>query len=565
MGCSPSKNLSLSQVNVSLIEETIPPSTRFLENCLIIWFCDETSNKFENEKEQLRKYFYGLKTFNNIDACIAFITNIQDEKIFLIISGARRTLERFCHLPQLEKIYIFDLSSQKLSNEKYRTIKHDIVRDVSSLYNQLQEDIKLCEMDFVLITVAPVPSQDISFSSNLTKQQASFLFAQMIKEILYRLKLESGSKDVLIDFCRVHYKNSIEQLCVVDEFAKHYRPHNSLWWLTNPCFISRILNRVQRTREIDIIYKLGFFIKQAHIQLNHLHEENALQMENISVVYRGKTMTCDEFDGLLKNNSDSFLSFSNFLTATTSKAIAVDFVDRRLATHPGMMGIIFEIYIDHTIFNEKNPFALLKDMNMNKDEVCFHMSTVFRVESIEQPTSETSVTWSVKLKSINNNDQQLLRLVAFARSDDMHANPVSYLGKLLIDMGDYRRAEQFFFGLLQDPSVRGQPRRLVRTFNGLGALYTYKNEYVKALDQYQQSLQISLIYLQPDHPDLAPIYKSIGDSYLNQCDYIQAVENYEKAIELLKHGTQHVHHELITDLYTLVNTVRQLIKSNRQL
>jgi tetratricopeptide (TPR) repeat protein len=563
MGCSSSQNvrfiaipenLSSKQIKSLPMEKMTSQSTRFLENCLIIWFCNETLDKFENEREQLRKLVYGLKTFNNVDACFAFITEIQDEKVFLIISDTPQIVEGFQYLPQLEKIYIFTSSSHKLNNTKHRYLHYDIVENIDSLYKQLQEDIKLCEMDFILITIAPL--------SNATKQEASFLFTQMINEIIHRLKFESGSKDVFIDFCRANYMNNNEQLCLIDDFAKNYRPNKALWWLTKQCFISHILNRVLRTREIDIIYKLGFFIKQVNIQLNRLHDENASLMKNISNVYRGKTMSSAEFDSLLKDKFGSLLSFPNFLIATTNKEIAIDFVGRRLAVHPDMIGVVFEIHIDSTIFNEKNPFALLKDMDMNKDEICFYMGTVFRIESVEQTINDATMIWFVKLKPINDDDQQLLPLVASARSDEIHINPVAYLGKVLIDMGEYRRAEQVLLGLLKDTSVLSQPRRLVRVHNGLGAVYIYMNEYAKALDHYQKTLQTSLIYLQSNHPDLVPIYKAIGDTYLNQKDYIHAIENYEKSIQLLKHGTQLVNSEILTDLQTRVNKARRLIDSN---
>jgi len=230
--------------------------------------------------------------------------------------------------------------------------------------------------------------------------------------------------------------------------------------------------------------------------------------------------------------------------------------------HPDMTGIIFEIHINDTIFNQSNPFALLKDVDMNMDEVCFHIGTVFRIESVEEITNHSTRIWFVKLKPINDNDQQLLYLAAPARSDDMHANPILYLSKLLIDMGEYRRAEQVFQSLLQDTSVRSQPRRLVRVHNGLGALYTFKNEYAKALDHYQQALQTSLIYLHSDHPDLAPIYKKIGDNHSNQNDYIHAKENYQKAIQSLQYDTQQSNSELITDLYNRLNDARQSIEKN---
>jgi hypothetical protein len=572
MGCSSSKNgtaillpekLSSNQIKPLPMEKTIPQSTRFLENCLIIWFYDETSNKFENEREQLRKLVYGLKTFDNVDACTDFIKGIEDEKVFLIVSGTSQIVERFQYLPQIEKIYIFAASSHELNNVKRQYLNHDIVQNLDILYKQLEEDIKLCEMDFILIILAPLVSEKTLSLSSLTKEEASFLFGQVINELMYRAKFESGSKDAFIDFCRAHYMNSNEQLSIIDNFSENYRPKKALWWLTKECFISRILNRVQRTHEIDILYKLGFFVKQINIQLNHLHEENASLMKNISIVYRGKTMSSDEFDALLKDKCGSLFSFSNFLIATTSKEVAVDFVNHRRAMHPDMIGIVFEIRIDHTIFNEKTPFALLKDMDMNNDAICFNMSTVFRIESVEQTMNDAIVIWFVKLKLINDDDQRLRPLLAPARSDEIHASPSLSLSKVLVCMVEYKRAEKVLFDLLQDTSFLNLPRRRVHAHLGLGTVYTCMTEYAKALDHYQQSLQMSLIYLQPDHPDLAPIYKGIGDTYRNQSDYIHAIENYEKAIELLKPGTQQVNPEILSDLHTRVNQARELIERNK--
>jgi tetratricopeptide (TPR) repeat protein len=200
---------------------------------------------------------------------------------------------------------------------------------------------------------------------------------------------------------------------------------------------------------------------------------------------------------------------------------------------------------------------------MNKDEICFNMNTVFRIESVEQVINGTMVIWCVKLKLINDDDQQILPLIAPARSNEILVNPVLFLVKVLTDMGEYKRTEKVLVGLLQESSLRDLPLRRVRVHNGLGVVYTYMNEYAKALDHYQQSLQMSLMYLQPDHPDLAPIYKGIGDTYLNQSDYIHAIENYEKVIELLKRGTRQGNSEILSDLHTRVNQARQSIESNK--
>ncbi|CAF3001353.1 unnamed protein product [Rotaria sp. Silwood2] len=520
-------NVSFDELPVSTTTSITHKSTRIIENCLIIWLFDDPSNKFENEKKQLSRLIYGFQIFTNPDTCINYIRDIQDEKIFLIISVTYQYVQYIHDLPQLEKVYVFDSLSY---DNQHHTLQNNTFHDINNLCKQLQYDIELCEFDLMYFSAISNSSHDINSSMILPKEEASFVFIQLTNEIIARLKFESCAKDVCIDFCRKQYKNNPEQLRNIDEFAKHYRPNLALDWLKRPCFISKILNRVKRTREIDIIYKLGFFIKHLNMQLVRLHDENELLMKNISTVYRGKTMVPQEFNILLKNNCDGLLSFSNFLVTNMNKENAIDFIHRRLAMHPDMIGIIFEIHIDHMIFNEEAPFALLKGNSTKNYEVCFSAGTVFRIESIKQFTDGPLMTSLVKLKLIRNDDSQLDRLLKPFRTSELHENPLSYLGKLLMDMGEYTRAEQCFLEMLNDTSILSQPRRLVRVHNGLGANYVHKGDYAAATEHYKQALRVSLTYLSPDHSELAPMYKNIGDCYLNQNNYSNALPNYEQAI-----------------------------------
>ncbi|CAM4852072.1 unnamed protein product [Rotaria magnacalcarata] len=170
--------------------------------------------------------------------------------------------------------------------------------------------------------------------------------------------------------------------------------------------------------------------------------------------------------------------------------------------------------------------------------------------------------WSVQLKLINNDDQQVQYIIASTRQDEVHANPAFHLGKLLVDMGEYKRAEQFLLSLLQDTAVLSQPRRLVRVHNGLAAIYTYNHDYVKALNHYHEVLRLSLTYLQSDHLDLIPIYKVIGDNHYNQKEYSNALENYEKAIKLLEQNTSSMNVDMSGDLQNSISMTKQLLKTH---
>jgi tetratricopeptide (TPR) repeat protein len=320
---------------------------------------------------------------------------------------------------------------------------------------------------------------------------------------------------------------------------------------------------MKRTREIDVLYKLGFFFKHINTQLIRLHEENALLLKNISIVYRGKTMIKSEFDAQLKNNSNGLISFSNFLLTTMNKEDIIDFLRLRLEIHSDMVAILFEIHIDHMIFNEENPFALIKGNNTKTDEICFSAGTVFQIESIEQIIDNSLIIWLIKLKLIRYDDPQLVNLLTTFGSSDMYENPVSCLGKLLIDMGEYRRAEQFFLEMLNDATIQSVPNRLVIVQNGLGANYTLKGDYVAALEYYKKSLELSLTYLPSDHSDLTFMYKNIGDCYLNQNNYSLALQNYERAINIIESNTQLSTPRIINELQNLVSKTKQLIENNR--
>ena len=555
MGCSASKSTHSIPISKSLTpgptsgsptRVSNPLSTRIVENCLVVWLCEDIPNRYEDEKDNLRRWVYQLKTFDARDLCLSFIRRINDEKIFLIVSDRHQSKTDFEYLPQVEKLYFFHSSA----SERDET-NGIVIRNTKNLSQQLQQDIELCEADLVSITSLP--------SSNNPVQEAAFLFAQTVKEVIYGLKFETGAKNVLVDCCRIYYADNAQQLRMIEEFDNNYRPNQALRWLINSCFISKILNRAQRTSEVDILYKLGFFIKQVNLQLARLSEENGTVMEHPTTAYHGKTMSNTDFDILVKDNHCGLLSFNTFLISSTKKESTVDFIRHRLALHPDLMGVLFEIDIDPKRRHGRSSFALLNAIHTKKDQICFDLSTIFHIESIVPTTDTSPAMWTVKLSLVHDDDQQLNRLLASIRTDELHSNPVPILGKLLIDMGEHRRAEGCFLGLLKDPSVLSQPRRLTRVHKGLGAIYTQRGEYVKSLEHYQQALQTSLIYLPSDHPDLVPIYKAIGDSHWHAGDYLSAAEKYEKAVALLELSASQNHSDILVDLHIRVNEARQSI------
>ncbi|CAF4106417.1 unnamed protein product [Adineta steineri] len=137
--------------------------------------------KLENEKEQLRRLVYGFQVFNNPDICIDYIRDIQDEKIFLITSITYQSIINLYHLPQLEKIYIFNTLSHDDVNQN---LQYNIFRDINNLCKQLEGDIEFCEFDLLCFSTF---SDDTKSPIVLTKEQAGFAFIEVFNEIMLRI------------------------------------------------------------------------------------------------------------------------------------------------------------------------------------------------------------------------------------------------------------------------------------------------------------------------------------------------------------------------------------------
>ena len=88
-----------------------------------------------------------------------------------------------------------------------------------------------------------------------------------------------------------------------------------------------------------------------------------------------------------------------------------------------------------------------------------------------------------------------------------------------------------------------------------------KGEFLKALEHYQQALQVSLTYLPPQHTDLAPLYDSIGKSYFEHGDYQKAVENFERAADLISQSPQSPNDRFVNELNTRIDSAKRLLSN----
>jgi tetratricopeptide (TPR) repeat protein len=526
----------MSQKNFeqTLISSKPPINHRIIQNFLLVWL-DSNIDEINNEDcrlslTELQRIVKAIHTFTNADECIDLLSDLINEQAFMIVSGTmgQRIVPLVHEMPQLASLYIFceNESMHKHWVKNWSKVK-GVFTQITPICKALSQAAQQCDQNSISISFIPA-TNDVSYQ-NLDELDQSFMYTQILKEILLEMTHNEQSTKDFAAYCRDQYIGNCMELSSVNEFEKEYHHHSPIWWYTSPAFIYSMLNRALRAQEIDTIIKMGFFICDLHRHIKQLHTE---EFTNRSIqpfnVYRGQGMSKTDFDKMM-NTRGGLISFNNFLSTSTDQAISRVFADSN-AIHLDVIGILFEITVDPMV--SSTPFARLDSASYYKDleqEILFSMHTVFRIGEIKQIDNNNSQLWHVKLTLTSDNDQQLKALTECMREKTIGYNGWHRLTRFLIEFGEFDKAEQMSWTLLNlFPNMIDKPS----IYDCLELIKKGQGDYVKALSFFEKELLIIQKLHPPNDHYAAAVYSNIGWIYQEIGKYSEALYFIEKAVQI---------------------------------
>ncbi|CAF2969582.1 unnamed protein product [Rotaria sp. Silwood2] len=119
---------------------------------------DSPLNQLCGYLEEFRRLMNYIKRFNEVDSCVDYITNIKNEKIFLIISAEYVSLTSFVYrLQQIYSICIFNVNICREASEdtvNFRKVQGQFGR-INELMGQIEYDKKLLVQNLLTINNFP--------------------------------------------------------------------------------------------------------------------------------------------------------------------------------------------------------------------------------------------------------------------------------------------------------------------------------------------------------------------------------------------------------------------------
>jgi tetratricopeptide (TPR) repeat protein len=524
------------------------PNARMVQNFLLIWLdsnIDETNNEdCRNSITKLRQVVNTVNTFTDPDECIDYITNIMTEKTFVIVSEAfsEIIIPIVQNIPQVISVYMF--CRNKARGEQW-TKDWPKVKGVFTNITPVCEALKQAAQDYDQnsVSISFVKTSDGTSNKNRDQLDSSFMYTQILKEILLTIDFEVVHLNEFLTYCREQFVGNTAELKNVDKLDKEYRIRQPIWWYTYNCFLYSMLNRALRTMEVELIIQMGFFVRDLHEHLLVLHTEQFGGHSHITTftVYRGQGLSQTDFDQL-KKTQGGLLSFNNFLSTSKKCDVSLKFARRTISTSD-LVGILFVMMIDPSI--PSTPFANIRDVSayQMEEEILFSMHSVFRIGQMKSIDGNNRL-WQVDLLLTSDNDPELRALTDSMREGIFpHLKGWQRLGNLLIQLGQFNKAQQVCEVLLDQVS---NEREKADTYHMLGLIKENQGEYATAITFYEKSIQINQKIVSPTDPSFATSYNNIGLVYSKMGDYSKAISYYEKALEIRQKTLPPNHHSLAT-------------------
>ncbi len=527
-----------------------PSNAQMIQNFHLVWLDgsinEDHNDNYRNSIIQLRQIVNTVNRFIDADECIEFINGITEEKTFIITSSAlgQITIPVVHDKPQVSMIYIF--CENKAGYEKWAIQWPKVAgvyTDIIALCEALKQSTQDCDHNSVPISFLPAIHE--AWNENMDILDSSFTYTLILKETLLSINYKQEHFNKFLTYCHEQLSDNSAELRNVEKLRREYHHHQPIWWYTYECFLNSMLNRALYLMDLDLIIKMGFFIRDLH---NHIAAAYAVQYEgqndsNTFTVYRGQGLSQADFDQL-KTTQRGLLSFNNFLWTSQSCDVSIEFARRATATS-NLVGVLFVIKIDPSI--STTPFANIGNTDYyqaedEEDEILFSIHSVFRIGQVKQ-IDKINRLWQVDLTLTSEKESQLYSLIERMLKETKGSTGWHRLGKLLIKLGQLNQAEELYDALLKQTSSESEKAHL---FHQLGWIKNDQGKYAEAVRFYENSMIIKQKILPPTHSRLASSYNNIGSLYWKMGENSKALSYYEKALVIRKKDLPLNHPDLAT-------------------
>ncbi|CAF1102198.1 unnamed protein product [Didymodactylos carnosus] len=575
MGDKPSRHSSFHDADTYTNRGKITIATLTPKETVLIWFDENMDSEPVETKRTLSQITDQVVFYTSQKLFLDYTRSIpnQTKSIVLIVSGAcARDILKECHsLQHINSVYIYCMIRDRYISlmAEYNKVKgiHNELEDLKiSLIEEITRSIiarpMIVQSTVAQSTIAPSSFYTLkqNYNRNLTRESASFIWFQLLRNILFKMPTKiyrtNEAKQALLTRCRSYFATDEAQLKNINEFEEKYRPENAIREYTKEGFLYKIINQALRTEDVQLLYAFRYYIVDlwlSLVELSNIFKTSSratTAADQTILVYRGLISTKDELDKLKINLKDSDLLAPNgFISTSLRRDVAETFADiNNERQNDTKVKIIHEIKI-----NLRLKSIVLADISGlsaidNEAEILIGVGATFKLDEIEERKNDngTDIYWLIKMHATDEGEHIAQEYIDYERKESCGNNETIVFGRLLINMGEYRKAIDYFITLLPSSNRKSVnndnndkmfedlfPSSSEEENNQRAIIYfSLGDAYVSVgdVDRALRYLEESRLY----YDLLNNNYVRSASAYISQQQYDLARDNYTQAIELYR-------------------------------
>ena len=374
--------------------------------------------------------------FTDADDCVDFITDFQN--VFIIF-------EMFADNPlSLDNIIVSTLASViTMQSINLRHVEHGKIVSIVRRSDRIMDDDLAAKIDSIKQGHFENDQEQLiyniwktsSIAEEKNQQDPEFMYIRLLRDIFCEM---DSPLEMMIEFFHEKYLGNPDELKLIDEIKRNYSNYSPIYWYTRDGFLYKTLNQALRNMDIETIVNLRRFIKDIHEQLLELNE-NSTEQKRWQTLYRGVLLPKSKFIEFQKSQGCLFC-VNQFFSTTLEKDLAIVYAGESNDAED-LISMVFEITIpSHLSHAALSDIQHLSNYGGGEQEVLFTIGSIFRIDSIELLTSYERV-YCVHLTFTDDEDQQLLRLTSYFRSELADLKGYDKLTQLLVYMDEYQLAK----------------------------------------------------------------------------------------------------------------------------
>lgn len=324
----------------------------------------------------------------------------------------------------------------------------------------------------------------------------------------------------------------------------------------------RFINKALRTEDIDVLYQFRFYIIDLSEQLELKFKQLKEKHNGIFRLYRGLKLSYDEV-AHFQNSIGQLISTNGYLSTSSEFSVAYGFATKS-AKREGVARALFEYEVDlNTVtkiviadIREYSAFPeeaeVLVDIGKRKTMRLILRSTDCVLGASFQINSCTfdadADLWRVTVQATDQGADLAAEFMDYQKKKMAESNVALMLGNLLLEMGEYGKAERYFDAVLNS---NPNDEEVACIWFNFGRAHRLKGDFNRAIGCYNRALDLHLNCRPKREASAGKTLNGLGVVFSEQGRLLQAEECFQRAMKLYRKSIPKKHVDVAALLINL--------------